>query len=66
MSEQLDYVNLCIQKAQDSRVEGILLGNIKTIEDLQFSRGYLRAMQDVVQFQRDYIDSKNPQRRDED
>lgn len=66
MSEQLDYVNQQIEKEQEDRLKRYLAGNIKTTEDMQFDRGYLRALQDVLGFQRDYISLKNPPREEDE
>lgn len=66
MSEQLDYVNSQIKKSQSDRLDFYLNGNIKTIEGLEFNRGYLKAMQDVFVFQQDYISLRNSPRNDED
>ena len=66
MSEQLDYVNSCIENARSSKLERLISGNIQTIEALRYEVGYLKAMQDVMSFQRDYTDRKNPRKTEED
>ncbi|MDE2106104.1 MAG: hypothetical protein KGL39_53270 [Patescibacteria group bacterium] len=66
MSEQLDYVNFRIEKAREDKITRYLAGNLKTIEEIQFDRGYLKALQDIEVFQRDYISLKNPPKNEDD
>ena len=66
MSEQLDYVIAQIIKSQEDKLNRYLAGNLKTIEEIQFDRGYLKCAQDVLGYQHDYISSKNPQRQEDE
>lgn len=65
MFEHLDYVNSRIEKAQEDKLERYLSGNMPP-QSYEFDRGYLKAMQDVLGFQKDYISAKNPPRTEED
>lgn len=66
MSDQYDYVKSRIEDVQEEKLNRLLSGNVKTIEILEFERGYLKAMQDVEQFGRDYITSKTPKPQDDE
>ena len=66
MSDKLDYVNSRIERATQDKLDSLLIGNIKTIEELQFQRGYLKAMQDVLFFQQDYTSKRNPTKQEEE
>ena len=66
MSEKLDYVNNRIVKAQEEKIDSFLAGHLNTTDKVEFARGYLKAMQDVELFQRDYASVKNPPRQEEE
>ena len=60
MSEVLEYVNERLAEAADKRLGILLSGDVTTIEKLENHRGYLKALQDVGAWQRDFIEqSKN-------
>jgi hypothetical protein len=65
MSDQLDYVNSCIEKAQHGKLNFILRGDFKA-DNIEFIRGYLKALQDIIGFQKDYIELRNPPRAEEE
>jgi YesN/AraC family two-component response regulator len=62
MSEQLDYVNNQIDKARVAKLNRFLSGNHKSIEEVRYDVGYLKALEDVEGFQKDYLKAKNPPR----
>lgn len=65
MSEQLDYVNNQIDKARTTKLDRFLSGAHNSIEQVRYDVGYLKALQDVEAFQKDYANAKNPPREEE-
>lgn len=65
MSEKLDYVNARVENAQQEKLDFLLGGNF-TADNIQFIRGYLKAMQDVIGFQQDYTSIKNKPKQDDE
>lgn len=66
MSEQFDYIKQSIDKAREIILNRMIGGSYTAIENLRYDAGYLKALQDVEQFGRDYVTAKNPPRPDED
>jgi hypothetical protein len=65
MSEQLDYVNNQIDKARAGKLDRFASGVHKSLEEVKYDVGYLKALEDVEVFQKDYVNAKNPPRVDE-
>lgn len=65
MSEQLDYVNAQIEKAFEDSYKRWTSGHIPT-EKMESERGFLRGLQSVVGFQKEYIQLKNPKREEDE
>lgn len=57
MSEQLDYVNNRIEEVQEEKLNRYLSGNLPS-QSYEFDRGYLKALQDVLSFQQEYVMAK--------
>lgn len=66
MSEQFDYIRSRIEEAREGKLSRMLHGHHKTLEDLRYDVGYLKALQDIDQFGIDYVSSKNPPKQEED
>lgn len=68
MSEQLDYINLSIQKARVTKIDRFVSGAYVNLphNSVHYDAGYLQALDDVEQFQRDYIELKNPAKPEKD
>lgn len=68
MSEQLDYVNTRIDKARATLIDRFISGFYKNLpsQEISYDSGYLKALEDVEEFQKDYAKAKNPPREEDD
>lgn len=66
MSEQYDFIQQSIDKAREAIINRMVGGTYATVEKLRYDAGYLKALQDVEQFAKDYITAKTPINHTED